>query len=251
MEHLIRNANNNRLIYTIKKINKNKGDVYRKEKEELKNTINKLTNVLTGLTSSVISACIVSILKNEGIFQSNFVFLLLAFLLGIIVIWAIIEKIVLYLAEKIFNNDIVDLSSDNDIDNIEMFNSEIMQKIAEVQDAILIIQKTDIAECKLMNYVLSLYSYQEIVDFLYKRIIVDQVKIRKMYDGDTELLQFSYNSYTIFSIMQVVSDIGKNMVQISINDETIKSIQGIGLLQLDLKQINSKLDDVNSKLKDK
>lgn len=78
MEHLTRNTNNDRLIYTIESTKKDNQNVIDKNLKEL---VDKITNILTALLSSIISASILSILKDEKIFQYNLILTLVLFYL--------------------------------------------------------------------------------------------------------------------------------------------------------------------------
>ena len=70
MEHLRRNTNNDRIIYTLESLRKENKTALSKE---LNAVIDKIVNVCTGILSSLVSGSILSIVKNEEKVSVNIV----------------------------------------------------------------------------------------------------------------------------------------------------------------------------------
>lgn len=242
MEHLTRNTSNDRLIYTIESTKREDQSIIDKNFKEL---TDKIISVLTGLLSSIISASIISILKNEEKFHCNFVIILIIFLLFVIVFWFIGLKWVVPYFYKLFSRIRMDITPKSQKDAVRQFNTEIMQKVAEIMEIIEVIKKTKEVRCKTLNFVLSLYKLQEIVNFLYMNFASEKKVLRKSSDqGGTEVLRYSFNIYTVAAVLETVKYIEKEMKRLTQEDNEIKTLEGIELLRNDLSNIGKKLEKI-------
>lgn len=242
MEHLTRNTHNDRLIYTIKSTKREEQSIIDKNLKEL---VDKVITVSTALLSSIISASIISILKNEKVFQSNFVITLIIFLGIILIVWFACLKWLIPQFYKILSRTRLDITPKSEKDSIRQFNTEIMQKVAEITEIIEVIKKTTEVRCKTLNFVLSLYKLQEIVNFLYVNFVSEKKILRISSDqGGTEVLRYSFNIYTVAAVLETVNYIEKEMKKLAQEDNEIKTLEGIELLRNDLSNIGKKLEKI-------
>lgn len=242
MEHLTRNTNNDRLIYTIESTKREDQSIIDKNLKEL---VDKITIVLTGLLSSIISASIISILKDEKKFQCNFVITSIILLVIIIAFWFVGMKWVVPYFYKLLSRTRLDITPKSEKDSIRQFNTEIMQKVAEITEIIDVIKKTKEVRCKTLNFVLSLYKFQEIVNFLYVNFASEKKILRISSDqGGTEVLRYSFNIYTVAAVLETVNFIEKEMKKLAQEDNEIKTLEGIELLRNDLSNIGKKLEKI-------
>lgn len=241
MEHLTRNTNNDRIIYTIENLKKENSKNITKEIKELSD---RVVTAVTGILSSLISAILVSLLKDESAFKDNFLVFLIIFMVILFIIWFVFGRYVLpLLQEKLFKNRI-DLSVPHKSISVKHFNTDIMQKIAEIDEIVDVIKSTEIVDCKRMNFILSLYKLQEIVNFIHGCIMVDKVKIRKSKeDSSVETFRYSFNLYTLSAVIAILNHIAKEMLVI-IKDSSISSLDGYDLLKSDLDGIIEKLNKI-------
>lgn len=133
MEHLTRNTNNDRLIYTIESTKRENRSIIDKNLKEL---ADKITTVSTGLLSSIISASIISILKEEENFRCNFVITSIILLVIIIAFWFAGVKWVVPYFYKLFSRTRLDITPKSEKDAVRQFDTEIMQKVAEITEII-------------------------------------------------------------------------------------------------------------------
>lgn len=237
MEHLRRNTNNDRLIYTIEKANKERSSVIEKELVEL---VNRVVTVVTGILSSVISGSVVGILKNDTI-ERNGIVISILFISFTLIIWYIFLKFFVPHFSGLLNRKINIAPQKKEL-IVKQFNTEVMQRIAEIDEIVDVIATTDIAECKMLNYVITLYKYQEVIDFLLENIVNNKMDIRKSKDdGTTDTISYAFNEYTISAVMKTLIHIEQEMDTL-IEDPLIKSLDGYELLKNDLGKINKKLE---------
>lgn len=243
MEHLTRNTNNDRLIYTIENNRKEEENIIDKR---LKEFIDRIETISTGILSSIISAGIVSIWKNEQEFPCYLLIGTIMFLVITITLWFVMGKFLVPKLHIIFFQPSIDITPEKESVSVQQFNTEIMQKVAEITEIISVIKSTDISRCKILNYVISLYKFQEVVDFMYKKFNFEKKEIRKLDSQKSfELLKYSFNIYTVAAILNAVKSIQKEMEQLIEKDNDIKNLEGIELLKSDLYKIGEKLQKVN------
>lgn len=243
MEHLTRNTNNDRLIYTIENNRKEEKD---KIDKRLKEFINRIETISTGILSSIISAGIVSIWKNEQKFPCYLLFSTIMFLVITIVFWLVMGKWLVPKLNELFFKPSIDITPEKESVSVQRFNAEIMQKVAEITEIIDVIKTTKATQCKTLNFVISLYKLQEIVDFMYINFISEKKEIRKLDSQQSvELLKYSFNIYTVAAALKAVRNIQKEMEDLIKNDTDIKNLEGIELLKSDLSKIGDKLKKVN------
>ena len=109
MEHLRRNTNNAKLIYTIEKIRTNNQQLLEKKADRL---IDLVMSSFAGILSSVISACIVQIvIKNEDIVWKLVALKVVAFLGLWIILWIVCAKVLLPKTVELLKEKKVDVSS--------------------------------------------------------------------------------------------------------------------------------------------
>ena len=171
MEHLSRNTNNAKLIYTIEKIRTNNQQLLEKKADRL---IDLVMSSFAGILSSVISACIVQIvIKNEDIVWKLVALKVVAFLGLWIILWIVCAKVLLPKTVELLKEKKVGVSSKTANEYVEIFNTDIMQKTAEINEIITVIKETSMEECKKMNFIIFLNKYKEIVDFFYEVFLTD------------------------------------------------------------------------------
>lgn len=242
MEHLTRNTNNDRLLYTIESIKRKNEDMLEKKLIEL---VDKVTNIITALLSSIISACILSILREEEKFKFNLILTLIGFLITVFALWFILGKWVVPQFYKLFSRTRMDITPKSEEDSVCQFNTEIMQKVAEITEIIEVIKTTKEIRCKTLNFVFSLYKLQEIVNFLYTNFVSEKKLLRTSSDqGSTEFLRYSFNIYTVASVLEAINYIEGEMKKLAQEDNEIKTLEGIELLKNDLSNIGKKLEKV-------
>lgn len=243
MEHLTRNTNNDRLIYTIENKRKEDQDAIDKNLKEL---IDKVVNVLTGILSSIVSASIVSIWKDERKIPCHLIISTIIFIIIALVLWFIIGKWIVPSFYKIISKTRIDITPEKESDSVQRLNTEVMQKVAEIIEIMDVIKTTDISQCKILNYVISLYKFQEVVDFMYRNFTSEKKTIRKLgSQKSSELLKYHFNIYTVAAIMKAVTGIQKAMEDFIETDDVIKNLDGIDLLKKDLSEIGKKLKKIN------
>lgn len=240
MEHLTRNTHNDRIIYTLESIKQNNQSMVDKEISTL---IEKIINVFVGVLSSIISASIVGILKGEEKIPCGILGMFLIFIIVLLGIWFLSAKWIVPFFYNITHKKHIDLSPESTQIAVKHFNTYVLQKIAEVTETIAVIQSTNDNECKILNYIISLYKFQEIVDFLYDKFEVDKNKVRKSIDdGACELLKYSFNAYTVGIVVGLAKNIGREMESMLRNDEIILKMPGIELFEKDLYFVIGKLN---------
>lgn len=242
MEHLTRNTNNDRIINAISRVKLEHVDSLNKQLEEL---VNKTITVFTGILSSLISGILVSILKQEGKFGIEKVWLPLLFIILLFIIWFIlIKKVIPFLSNFLFTKK-VDVAPTPKVDIVKQFNYDFMQKIAEINEIVDVIQNTEISECKMLNFVIALNKLQETVCFLYDTFVSNKTTIRNtIEDGPTALLRYSFNRYTVSAVVKTLTHIQTVMNEIIKDDEVIKSLDGFDLLVEDFNQISGQINDL-------
>lgn len=148
-----------------------------------------------GILSSVISACIVQIvIKNEDIVWKLVALKVVAFLGLWIILWIVCAKVLLPKTVELLKEKKVDVSSKTANEYVEIFNTDIMQKTAEINEIITVIKETSMEECKKMNFIIFLNKYKEIVDFFYEVFLTDKVSIRGNYEnGPSGIMEYSFN----------------------------------------------------------
>lgn len=242
MEHLIRNTNNDRIIYTIENVKKENEDTIGKEIKEL---VDRTITILTGTISSIASACIVSYIKGEtqdkiGVIGSCAIVVIFTLFL-----WYILQKYIVPKFCEIAFKKRYNIEPEEKRVSVRRFNTEILQKVAEITDTIEIVKSTDVAECKTLNFVLSLYKFQEIVNFMYIKFVSEGVQIRRSKDqGTASVLRYSFNIYTVSAALKMVIHVRDEMKSLIKDDEIIKKIDGIELLEEDLDMISEDLDKI-------
>lgn len=242
MEHLTRNTNNDRIIYTIENIKESNTDVLR---DELTRLSEKVVTVFTGILSSIVSSGIIGIIKGQEDISLNVVVYVILFLFMLICFWFICLKWVIPRLVKIFSNPKIKLDPDNEIIAVKKYNTEIMQKVAEINEIVDVISQTDITECKILNYVMALYKLQEIVDFLHENLMENKnISIRKNNNGMASLLRYSFNEYSVLAVLKTVRHIRDKMKDL-LKDDDISDLDINYLLSNDLKSISNKLDKIN------
>lgn len=242
MEHLTRNTNNDRIIYTLENIKKRNESIVGKE---ITNLVDKIVNVSTGILSSLASGSIISILKNEKKIELGIIATLVLFLFLLLAIWFICSKWLVPYFYSISTKKRIDINPENTMVSVKRFNTEIMQKIAEVTETVQVVRKTDDKECKILNFVISLYKYQEVVDFLYDTFVCNELPIRRApKDGATELLRYCFNLYTVNTVLSICKYVGEEMQDILNVDEVVNDMSGKELFQKDLSVILEKLKEI-------
>lgn len=240
MEHLTRNTHNDRIIYTLESIKQNNQSMVDKEISIL---IEKIINVFVGVFSSIISASVVGILKGEEKIPGGILGICLIFVVVLLGIWFLSAKWIVPFFYNITHKKHIDLSPQSKQIAVKNFNTYVLQKVAEVTETIAVIRSTNDNECKILNYIISLYKFQEIVDFLYDKFMVDKNQIRRSCDdGASELLRYSFNAYTVKIVVGLAKNIGREMESMLSNDEVILQMPGIELFEKDLCFVIGKLN---------
>lgn len=242
MEHLTRNTNNDRIINAISDVKIQHVDSLNKQLNEL---VNKTVTVFSGILSSLISGSLISIIKKETAVGLDIVWLLIIFIILLIALWFLMVKYAVpYLSSLLFKEKI-DITSPKEQELVKKFNYEIMQKIAEVNEIVDVIQNTDIAECKMLNFVIALHKLQETVDFLYNVFVTKNVSIRNtIKDGSTALLRYSFNRYTVSAVIKTLTHIQGAMSEILKTDAVIKKLDGYDLLIEDFNRISGQINEL-------
>lgn len=242
MEHLRRNTNNDRIIYTLESLKKENERALSKELNAL---MDKIVNVCTGILSSLISGTILSIVKNEGKVSLNTVPALILLFVIFFGFWYVSSKFILPYFYKILYKERIDIGSESTNIAVKRFNIEIMQKVSEIAEIVGVIEATNIPECKRLNFISSMYKLQEITNFFYQKFKDNKVKIRKTKkDGSTETFRYEFNIYAVSAVLTTVIDI-RDKMKILAEDSAIKSLEGYELLQSDLNNISKKLDEIH------
>ena len=250
MEHLRRNTNNAKLIYTIEKIRTNNQQLLEKKADRL---IDLVMSSFAGILSSVISACIVQIvIKNEDIVWKLVALKVVAFLGLWIILWIVCAKVLLPKTVELLKEKKVDVSSKTANEYVEIFNTDIMQKTAEINEIITVIKETSMEECKKMNFIIFLNKYKEIVDFFYEVFLTDKVSIRGNYEnGPSGIMEYSFNVYSIKAVIDVLDKVTWEGADLLENDEAIIALNINCLIETDFKYVQDRLSDVIIFLKEK
>lgn len=242
MEHLTRNTNNDRIINAISSVKLEQVDSLNKQLEEL---ANKTVTVFTGILSSLISGVLVSIVKQEGKVGIEKVWLPFLFIVLLFIVWfMLIKKVIPFLSRFLFTKK-VDVGPEQEFDIVKQFNYDFMQKIAEINEIVDVIQQTKIAECKMLNFVIALNKLEETVCFLHETFVDNKTTIRNtLEDGPTILLRYSFNRYTVSAVVKTLTHIQDAMIKIIENDRVIKGLDGFDLLVEDFNQISGQINDL-------
>lgn len=243
MEHLTRNTNNDRLIYTIESTRREDQNIIDKNLKEL---IDKVVNILTGILSSIVSASLISIWKNEQKIPLSYVVITISFIIITLGLWFVLGKWLLPRFYDIFFKSHINIDPEDETVSVRRFNTEVMQKVAEIAEIIVVIKTTNEVQCKTLNFVISLYKFQEIVDFMYTIFVSEKKTIRKFNNqGSAETLRYSFNIYTVEAVLKVVKNIQDAMEDLIENDNAIKGLEGLDLLKNDLSCIGNKLKKID------
>lgn len=231
MEHLTRNTSNDRLINAIKNIKvKNINSL----NQQLEDLANRITTVLCGILSSIVSAIIVSVIKQEQMSNIYVILLLLLFITILLLLWYLAIKYIVPYFSKVMYKEKVDLSPKKESDIINQFNCDIMQKLAEINEIVDVIRNTDIVECKVLNFVIALHKLQEIVNFMEETFFYRKVEIRSAEsDSSALLMRYFFNRYTVSAVIKTLIHIKEVMNEILENDDVIKNLDGFTLLKQD------------------
>ena len=237
---ITRNTNYDRIVNTMNSLRKEDS---RKLDKEIRELIDRIITIFSGILSSAISGILISIIKNENNGNKlNVLWTLIIFIVLLITIWFLcIKFIVPYMAKKL-NKEIIDIEPDVDRKLLDQFHYDIMQKVAEVNEIVDVIQQTKISECKMLNCVLALYKLKDIVFFL--DYALRNVQIRKSNkNGARELLDYCFNRYTVSAVVRTVDHIFDIMNRLLYNDVVIMNLSGYDLLKADFQYLKEKFDN--------
>jgi hypothetical protein len=199
-------------------------------------------NIFTGIFSSLISTGIIDILKGDSSTQIGFIPTVILFIVTTLGLWYVNLRWILPRFYKVIRKEKVNISPESHIVAVERFNKVIMQEVAEINEAVDVMKTTDVAECKRLNFVRSLYKFQEVVNFLYEKFVSDNVMMRDINSQlSPELLRYNFNRYTVSAVMETAKHIRDEMKKL-LDDVSIQSLEAYELLSTDFNSISQKLD---------
>lgn len=239
MEHLIRNAHNDKIICAIKNKKQEKEDT---DEKIVKDLTEKTFTLVTGTLSAIAATLIVGYLKNEEGIEFSMLIICVVFLC--LFFWFVLQKFLVPKFSKLAFPEKIDITPLTQEVMVQCFNREILPMIAEVTEILEVIKDTDINECKTLNVVFSLYKFQTIVGFMHEIYKSENCKIRESADFDEELLQHYFNIYAVAVALEMTKRIQKQIGLLIRNDKTIKKMTGIDLLEHDFNAISGKLDEI-------
>ena len=242
MEHLTRNANNERIIYTLEELKAEKNQYVYNKMDEL---VDKIINICVGICSSIVSGTLLVVVGGNSKESINIVILIALFIVIFLVLWYTGS---LY-GVPFFYNQVykkrIKLPEATEENQVKRFNSEIIQKVAELTEIVEVMEQTDITVCKQLNFVVSLFKLHEIVDFMYDNFYERKVKIRKdTNDGTIETFKYDFNIYNISAVKYALKNICNKMNNLAKNSIEIQNLDGYSLLIDDLNKICDKINTV-------
>lgn len=222
MEHLVKNTYNEKLILSIQRIGQNTENEI---KTEIGNLANKLIGVCIAIFSSITSGIIVNTISGENIprYLLVAIFIICVFLLFFFSS-KVFKKIIYFLDDEVVHGE-------ERIELFKVFNTEIIQKITEINESISIANSTGLIECKYLNLVISLYNLNDVLNFIEEKIYDPKCRIRKLDDGKKVFNKY-INIYALAAVSIILSD-AKDKLNILMNDNKIKNIKGYDILYED------------------
>ena len=269
MKHLIRNASNARIIYEIEKVT-NKNDT--RITNEIKESSNKIINVITAFVSGVLTVALTVIWSDNNIAtqeKNNIIFVGVESFLCLVlfgIIWVLLTRFAIPWFYKNFFVEKIALKNDEQSDIVKELYSDILQKISELHEQMNVVdeeikknnEKDD--TCIYLNLLLVLYNVQQVNRFFdEKKKSIEMYGIRKAHQKatlfDTELNSYIFEIYytTLINICMKLLEICQKEDDLTPNfdlfklDAKVASINVINNCEfyapsIDLKGIKNMID---------
>jgi hypothetical protein len=143
--------------------------------------------------------------------------------------------------------DYIDLEEDSEVELIKKFNTEIIQKVAEINEAVSVAHMTPLGECCVLNVLVSIYNLNDVMIFIDEKICnaVDcQVLIRKEENlSISRICSKRINIYALSSISFTLEIVNKKMKDL-MESNIIKELKGYSLLYDDYVSISEKINNL-------
>lgn len=240
MEHLSRNTKNERLIYLIEQIKKENRQLL---SNELKGFFDGLFTIISGILSTIIASILVKYLKIDN---DEIKFKILSIFLFIIILLLCWYCIVVYfrpLIEKKIKSR-VNIEPKEYAEVVMEFNTTIMEKISEINESLCVALETNDEQCKMLNFILSFYKWQSVIEFLNTHLVIEKRDIRKFGTQiNAKTLDVNFNEYEISAVIFVLRNIDKN-INLLLNHKLIKALKGYDLIINDFKYIAQKQEKI-------
>ena len=236
MEHLSKNTYNEKLLLTLKEISSN-------TQKEVKNTIDsyieKIISIGVAIFSSITSGIIVNLIGNGKL---PIGILVLIYIIIIIVVFCLSSTLLKSILKK--HRDSIAVNSEDNFDL--MFNTEILQKIAEINESVSVASETTLDECKILSIVSSIYNLNDVMNQL-ERNIIDKdtrtIKIRIMSRHPvTQVCNVRVNLYALSAISYTLTSVNKKL-KIMMDEKIVKELKGYNLLDYDYKYISKEINE--------
>ena len=236
MEHLSKNTYNEKLLLTLKEISNN-------TQKEVKNTmdsyIEKIISIGVAIFSSITSGIIVNLIGNGKL---PIGVLILIYIIIIIVVFCLSSTLLKPILKK--HRDSIARSSEDNFDLI--FNTEILQKIAEINESVSVASETTLNECKILSIVSSIYNLNDVMNQL-ERNIIDKntrtIKIRtKSRHPVTQVCNVRVNLYALSAISYTLTSVN-NKLKNMMDEKIVKELTGYNLLAHDYKYISKEINE--------
>lgn len=231
-----------RIIKTLKSLIKDTSNLNNRQLEVF---IDKVINILIGALSSIFSACVVSIIKNENIIPQNVIVYLVIFLALSLIIWGVFIKWVVPFFYRCFpQKHPLDITAVDVDKKIEHFNNEIIYQASAMYD---LIKSADVSKDimdKKFGMISSLFILQEIVDFLYSCFVENHFDIRKDENAISySFLRCSFNAYSVVWVLEII-DCTKIIMESMLKKLLEENASGYKFLETDLSQVLNDFDQV-------
>lgn len=237
MEHLTKNTYNEKLILTLREISNN-------TEKEIKNKLDSYVNKIIGIGVAIFTASVAGIIVN--VYNANG---WPWWVLGIVlVIFAFL--IFLVLKTVWFDNETV--SDEPEVEIVKKFNTEIIQKVAEVNEAVSVARDTNVIECKLLNIMVSIYNINDMLNWLEENVQNKKEKtlcIRRLSDNiSSKICSKKINLYALSIISHTLQSIDEKMKKM-LETFVLPELEGYDLMQEDYKDLSVKIQKFNDFVK--
>ncbi len=242
---------NERLIYALGENSKEKNDIILKELKEL---VNVVTTVATGILANLISTSVVSIMNNQLCKEEpieKYILVTTIFCLFLfIIIWYCCIKWIVPFFSKLLHKEIINIDYPKKEVIANKFNTEIIQKIIELNEIVDVALSSTRKENKVLILALGLYKYQEIIDFFNMSFVINEIQIRKTSeDSPTGTFKYSLNKYILVSVIQIISDIETKINKLLSNIKNDYPTE-YKLLEYDFQMIQKDSEKVKKKIRE-
>lgn len=236
MEHLSKNTYNEKLLLTLKEISNN-------TQKEVKNTIDsyieKIISIGVAIFSSITSGIIVNLISKGKL---PICILVLIYIIIVVIVFCLSSILLRRILKQ--NQDSITGKTEKNFDS--MFNTEILQKIAEINESVSVASETTLNECKILSIVSSIYNLNDVMNQL-ERNIIDKdtrtINIRIMSRHPvTQVCNVRVNLYALSAISYTLDSVNQKL-KIMMDEKIIKELKGYNLLAYDYKYISREINE--------